>query len=615
VKLRIYYPTDLLVPVKAGVAYFDDDNGSQIFSMEDIGFADNGLLDGHVLTYEISKHRDIGFGYNSSPNYPYKNRLVKVTFTALSEITDIYQYFQPSDNLAAADRMFLLLLDVNYNKLPYSFIHLEKIHIRWEMEYRHPVGTILPPLTEFNEDILILNRNNGEYSILLNKDNIDVNKTGAQALGAVITDLISGDVIYMVKMVDVVDEIAPTISGADLLNFDDNLLSSCNFLSDITVNDNYSKNIVPTITYLESDNTTIIPSSEAFRNYLFTHQLAYLKIDAQDESGNGAEPIYRQIMVKDKTAPSVTQAEDIVLENDEVKGFQFEEKVLVSDSYDATPMLIFSFKNMNGEDVDDYLELLEQGQSVIICYFAQDASFNQSATFETKIEVLDTIKPTITAPSETAINDTMINVFNPESEVTATDNFAMANQLTMTYFLADQLTSVNEIQFRINLESGNIGYIKYEISDNFGNLSEPVFRKIIPLDTTGPTITIANITPNEKYFSIDRIDYDVRDSFDAGPVVNVTLDGQAYNQEIIDKIGIHRLVITAVDEAGNETEKVIEFEIIAKKIFACGDDVSCYVTYYYEYLIGGSIIIILIIYSIVYFVNRKKGSKTKPTIY
>jgi hypothetical protein len=191
----------------------------------------------------------------------------------------------------------------------------------------------------------------------------------------------------------------------------------------------------------------------------------------------------------------------------------------------------------------------------------------------------------------------------------------MANGLTMSYFLADQTTAVNEIQFRINLESGNIGYIKYEICDNSGNSSEPVFRKIIPLDTTGPTITIANITPGEKYFSVDRIDYDVRDNFDTAPAVTVTLDGQAYNQEKIDAIGTHRLAITASDEAGNEVEKVIEFEIIAKKLFACGDDVTCYVTYYYEYLIGGSIIIIIIIYSIVYFVNRKKGSKTKPTIY
>lgn len=90
-----------------------------------------------------------------------------------------------------------------------------------------------------------------------------------------------------------------------------------------------------------------------------------------------------------------------------------------------------------------------------------------------------------------------------------------------------------------------------------------------PIDTTAAVITINKPTQDEQYLHNDDliIDYALTDDFSGVATSTIIIDGQSVATTTIDlfnyALGGHNLTITAIDQAGNQSQMEIKFEIIA----------------------------------------------------
>ena len=247
------------------------------------------------------------------------------------------------------------------------------------------------------------------------------------------------------------------------------------------------------------------------------------------------------------------------------------------------------------------------GKGVIVNYFGQDQSDNKTPIYTLKIDVVDTIRPTISAAEELCLFDTSIESFDPLEGVTFYDNFGIEDLPLMTFYQDDKGTLIDGLDnFKEYLSKGNVGYIKFVIRDNAGNVSEPVIQKIVPLDVTRPIIKVLNVASNQLYSKLERIEYIVTDNFDGKVDVVLTLNGKSYDGMPITQNGKYQLVIVASDKAGNECQVVIDFEISSKALFNGDGPIINFINNNFEMIIGGAVLVILSIYIIVYFTRKKK---------
>ena len=95
------------------------------------------------------------------------------------------------------------------------------------------------------------------------------------------------------------------------------------------------------------------------------------------------------------------------------------------------------------------------------------------------------------------------------------------------------------------------------VSDNAGN--KAIANWNFTLDTTPPEITISNIFTLTNQTVVP--DIKVTDTRDANPLIELSLDGAAYNDLPITTEGKHMLTVTASDDVGNTAIHSISFTI------------------------------------------------------
>ncbi len=118
---------------------------------------------------------------------------------------------------------------------------------------------------------------------------------------------------------------------------------------------------------------------------------------------------------------------------------------------------------------------------------------------------------------------------------------------------------------RLTVADEGIRTIKYYSKDLAGNI-ETVKTAEFKLDKTAPEIQILS-PKNETYFNDDilKINYTISDLLTPENKVNkiITLDNQILNKDEIDlsleDLGNHNIVISAEDEAGNQSSERVEF--------------------------------------------------------
>lgn len=109
-------------------------------------------------------------------------------------------------------------------------------------------------------------------------------------------------------------------------------------------------------------------------------------------------------------------------------------------------------------------------------------------------------------------------------------------------------------------EEGNHKLVVSSV-DRAGNLSEE-FKVSFTIDKTAPVITVSGVEDGKVYTEAVTPVVKVNEK----ATINMTLDGKTYDGAAIKNLGKHTLVVTAIDEAGNKSEKTISFTIEEKKV-------------------------------------------------
>lgn len=98
--------------------------------------------------------------------------------------------------------------------------------------------------------------------------------------------------------------------------------------------------------------------------------------------------------------------------------------------------------------------------------------------------------------------------------------------------------------------------------------AEDPLSELEPIDTVSPTITINKPLEGEKYLHSNDliIDYTATDDFSGIATTTIMINGQAIATTTVDlfdyALGQHNLIIQAVDQAGNQAQAQVNFEII-----------------------------------------------------
>lgn len=132
---------------------------------------------------------------------------------------------------------------------------------------------------------------------------------------------------------------------------------------------------------------------------------------------------------------------------------------------------------------------------------------------------------------------------------------------------------VNEENTTLNMTLDVKTYLGTEISeegkhtlvvtatDRAGNVSEE-YKVNFTIDKTAPEITVSGVEDGKVY--TEGVTPEVKTNEKA--TITMILDEKAYDGAKIKELGNHSLVVTAIDEAGNKSEKTISFSIEVKKV-------------------------------------------------
>lgn len=102
--------------------------------------------------------------------------------------------------------------------------------------------------------------------------------------------------------------------------------------------------------------------------------------------------------------------------------------------------------------------------------------------------------------------------------------------------------------------------LSVKATDRAGNVSDE-YKISFTIDKTAPEITVTGVEDG-KVYTEEVIIPEVKTNEKS--TIVMTLDGKAYDGKEIKELGKHVLVITAVDEAGNKSQKTISFTIEEK---------------------------------------------------
>lgn len=115
-------------------------------------------------------------------------------------------------------------------------------------------------------------------------------------------------------------------------------------------------------------------------------------------------------------------------------------------------------------------------------------------------------------------------------------------------------TNKREFEKEVNSSDGNIALI--EISDSFGNKFSK--RYTFVFDNIKPEITLSPLNENNEMKYGEKLS--VKTNEDAN--VEISVDGELYDENNILSEGEHTVVVRATDKAGNVTEKTYKISVV-----------------------------------------------------
>lgn len=275
-----------------------------------------------------------------------------------------------------------------------------------------------------------------------------------------------------------------------------------------------------------------------------------VKLYAEDTDGT-VQADYSYKIYYDETAPSVT-FDNLVMRGDNkayVNNADFNLSGVLKENLYGYALYINGEKVLSGE-TDAYLRengvektfskniKLQPGDNIIKI---EASDYNGNTLDEDLAVVLDTDKPS--KPEIKLSNDKLTN---EPVEVTIDSD---ENQLDRIEYSTD---GVNYVEYtgRFTVSSSTKVYAR--AVDYAGNVSE-LETADVNIDTTKPEVTLNGVIDGQTYYEPVTLTTDVDDE---NAKVTVLVNGKEYDGKALDVEGDYTVEAYAVDEAGNESDRV-----------------------------------------------------------
>lgn len=268
----------------------------------------------------------------------------------------------------------------------------------------------------------------------------------------------------------------------------------------------------------------------------------YIKYDVVDSHGNHAISVYRQVVVRDTTPPTVE-----LVGNSEIKlmyGESYvEQGAIATDNYDFGLLEV----TINNPIIFDKIGIYE------VTYIAYDSSGNRGVAVRT-VEIIDNISPLITLIGDKITYVEVYTEFKDEgAHVHDNVDGDFIIQATSFYYGSERVDSI---------DTSRLGtyYARYDYTDTAGNIGAGQERTIIVRDSTPPVITLNGTNPFIIRYAYPDINYVepgavAIDNYDEE--VDVTITGSLGNE-----LGSYYLFYDAIDAHGNRATTVVREVIV-----------------------------------------------------
>lgn len=593
IKLRIDKP-DNLEPLVSNNGYFDI-NSNTDFS--------NVLINEYILNESLNLNlikQDI-----NTTNY--HNNICSISFIATETIENVIEQFE--------NNVKIYLFDKELHLLDYEITHTEKLKAEWEI--KNNILEVYSEIPSFIDFFKVKNRNIDEYELIFNQ-NVDTSVIGLQAISIIVIDKLNNDYLVFNQAVSIVDSSEPILSYPEKIEVLDTEINNLFIEKYVSASDNYDLLPVIHISYFDNENNSI-KNIDEFKKYIKLKKEGYIEVYATDSSSNESEKVLLKFNVIDTTPPNIVFNFDdnIYVDDFKIDEFNIFDYFVVTDNYDYSPNIIFNFSiNMTNISIDNVISELKKGNVVLCEYYAIDNEDNETQMKSCMISVKDLTPPIINGVEDLIIKDVEIDNINLSEKITCTDNIDQNPSIIIKYYIDD--IEYKKYEFLSYIKKGYSGYINYTAIDKSLNISNEYIQQITVIDTLSPIINILDIKDNGKYIKLDEIKYEITDNFDQDIKIYVTLNDYEYTGTKISEIGTYNFKIIAIDKAGNESIKELNFNIIEKNITGCANDIDCYMENYTSVIVVVTVLMIvslsIIIYKIIHTIKNKKNSKNKLSI-
>ena len=350
---------------------------------------------------------------------------------------------------------------------------------------------------------------------------VDPNTTGTYYLQYNVSDSEGNDAITVTRTINVVDQIAPTISlfGSQSITIE---VGSSYSESGASAIDNYDGNISSLIQVSGSVDSSVVS--------IYT-----IEYDITDSSGNAATTVARTVNVVDTTKPviSLNGSATVTIE---VGTAYTDAGATVTDNYDSGLTASVDPNTLDTSTPGEYT----------LTYTAIDSSSNEAIPVTRLVEVLDSQSPVITLSGSTTITiEAGTNFVEPGFSATDSNDGDLSSNVIISG----------------SVDSSNLGTynLTYDVSDSSGNSATTVTRIVNVVDTTAPVISLLGDNP---------LNIDLGSSFtDPGAFANDNYDGiinsvVATGSPDTSVVGTYFIFYNVSDSEGNAAAQVSRTVIV-----------------------------------------------------
>ena len=370
-------------------------------------------------------------------------------------------------------------------------------------------------------------------NIISTTGSVDSSTVGAYTITYDVIDSQGNSAITETRTVNVVDEVAPTIS----------LFGQANI--NLEVYDTYTESGASAIDNYEGNiSSSIVTSGTVDTSIVDTYTLTY---DITDANGNSATSVLRTVVVEDTTSPVIALSglSNLTLE---VGTAYSDDGAIVTDNYDIGLTATVTPTTIDTNSVGVYT----------LTYTAVDTSSNQASPVTRTVTIEDTQPPVIALTGNTTITH---EVNTPFVEPGYSANDSNEGDLTANVLIDG------------SVDSSNLGSytLSYDVSDLSGNAAATASRLVQVVDTTPPVITlVGDSTINiELGTSFNDPGATANDNYD-GIMNTVTTSGAVDTSTV----GTYTLLYNVSDSRGNAATQVTRTVIVGSPptITLQGDD-------------------------------------------